>query len=205
MKPLVLVALLGSLPVALLATGHRPSATATADDAPVAGVVDQHYPDFGFLPARSLYEGRVFKLSQNYPKALPRAAVLPDICKGDFEAVKRDWRKYLLAVRDYCFEGNIGNDDFEDDWRVENNKNRRWYHVPWQHFGPSGREGIHGLTKEAPVLPRQLAWTQTHTGGQTYAVGFYNEFGGYTIGQVFANETIPGRWNRPPVPGTGRT
>jgi len=24
----------------------------------------------------------------------------------------------------------------------------------WQHYGPNGREGIHGLTKEAPVQMR---------------------------------------------------
>jgi hypothetical protein len=89
-----------------------------------------------------------------------------------------------LEVRAYCFEGNIQGGDVKDDWCVQDNKVRKWYHMPWQHYGPNGREGIHGLTKEAPVQPRQLAWGQTDSGRQTYAVAFYSVFGGYTIGQV---------------------
>src|SRR5262249_15504576 len=102
--------------------------------------------------------------------------------KTEFE---KDWKKYLMQVRDYCFEGNL-----EADWRVERNTVRHWYHAPWQHYGPSGREGIHGLTKEAPVQPRQLAATQKDP-GQKYAVGFSNECGGYTIGRVWQDHDKP--------------
>jgi len=63
--------------------------------------------------------------------------------------------------------------------------------MPWQHFGPNGREAIHGLTKEAQVAPQQLAPTQDYQGGQMYAVGFYNRFGGYTIGRVWADREHP--------------
>jgi hypothetical protein len=151
------------------------------------------YPDFGFLPPPSQYEGRVFKLSQEFPKELPPENTIPEIAKRDFETVKKEWKKYLMDVRAYCFEGNVGAENVEDDWRVEKNTPVRWFHMPWQHFGPKGREGIHGMTKEAPVLPRQLAWTQTHGDGQTYAVGFYNSFGGYTLWQVWKDHEHPGR------------
>src|SRR4051812_28474181 len=97
----------------------------------------------------------------------------------------------MLDVRAYCFKGNIFGEDVEDDWRVENNTQVAWYHVPWQHYGPNGREGVHGLTKEAPVQPRQLAPTQTYSDGQTYAVGMYNSAGGYTIGQVWKKHNDP--------------
>jgi hypothetical protein len=145
--------------------------------------VDGPFPDFGFLPAPGAYTGPVFKLSQDYPAEPPPAASLPPFMQMDFQ---KDWRNYMLAVRSYCFEGNTG-----VDWRVEDNTVRRWYHIPWQHYGPSGREGIHGLTKEAPVVPRQLAATQTYADGQTYAVGIFNEFGGYTIGRVWADHGNP--------------
>jgi hypothetical protein len=149
-----------------------------------------HYPDFGFMPPARNYEGRVFKLSQDYPP-LPEPKRIPAVCTSDFHKVKTEWKQYLLDVRAYCFQENVGNADVEDDWRVEHNKENRWYHMPWQHYGPHGREGIHGLTKEAPVQVRQLAWTQTHAGGQTYAVAFYNEFGGFTIGQVWKDHEHP--------------
>jgi hypothetical protein len=106
--------------------------------------------------------------------------------------VKTQWKQYLLDVRKYCFKGNVGAEDVEDDWRVENKENVEWFHVPWQHFGPKGREGIHAMTKEAPVRPRQLASKQTHGDGQTYAVALYNKFGGYTIWQVWKDPHHPG-------------
>ncbi len=135
------------------------------------------------MPSPDTYSGPVFKLSQDYPKQPPPKANLPAFMTMEFQ---KDWRNYMIQVRSYCFEGNTNT-----DWRVENNKVRRWYHIPWQHYGPSGREGVHGLTKEAPVQPQQLATTQTYVGGQTYAVGVFNEFGGYTLGRVWADHDNP--------------
>src|SRR5262249_16704059 len=91
----------------------------------------------------------------------------------------------LLAVRSYCFEGNP-----EVDWDVRKNAVRKWYHAPWQHWGRNGREGIRGLTREATAQPGQLAPTQTNK-FQTYAVGFYNDLGRYTIGQVWRDPLTP--------------
>src|SRR5690606_15579638 len=113
----------------------------------------------------------------------PPPSAIPAFSQTDF---RQDWRTYTTQVRDYCLEGNV-----ETDWRVQDNTVRRWYHVPWQHYGPNGREGVHGLTKEAPVSPKQLAPTQIYAVGQTYAVGIFNEFGGYTIGQVWADHDDP--------------
>jgi hypothetical protein len=183
----VLVALLACAAwyFAAAGSGEAPDKPA-APGKPAAG---HRYPDFGFMPPARQYVGRVFQLSQDYPAKLP--GLTPEVCTRDFDEIKQGWRQYLLDVRTYCFEGNVGAADVEDDWRVENNQKRHWYHMPWQHYGPSGREGIHGLTKEAPVQVRQLAWSQTYSGGQTYAVGFYNEFGGYTIGQVWKDHEHP--------------
>jgi len=139
--------------------------------------ITRPFPDFQFLPPPSQYSGPVFHLSQDYPATLP--ASRPAFMKTDFKA---DWKRYMTEVRDYCLEGNA-----ETDWRVEQNKTRGWYHMPFQHWGPLAREGIHGLTKEAPVQAHQLAETQSYGAGQAYAVAIYNDIAGYTIGQV---------WNR---------
>src|SRR6185437_6116366 len=149
------------------------------------------FPDFAFMPTAHQYEGSVFQLSQDYPTAAPDPAKTPAFCTNNFDEVTKNWRQFLLEVRAYCFEGNILGGEVEDDWRVQDNNVRKWYHMPWQHYGPNGREGIHGLTKEAPVQPRQLAWDQTYSGGQTCAIAFYNEFGGYTIGQVWKDPNHP--------------
>ena len=143
------------------------------------------FPDFGFMipPEEAEKQGiRVFRLSQNYPDALPTPAA-PDFLSTDF---KKDWRKYLLQVQQYCFEGNT-----EVDFRVEDNKVRSWFHMPWQHYSSNGREGFHGLTKEAPVKKFQLASTQTDSTGGAWAVGFFNDIAGYTIGQVWKDHNNP--------------
>lgn len=150
--------------------------------------VNQHYPDFGFLPSPREYKGRVFTLSQKYPKAEPDAKQKPDFLKIDFQ---KEWRAYLLAARDYCFKDNIQGGDVADDFDAGLRDKPTWFHIPWQHFGPTGREGVHGLTKEAPVQPQQLALSQTYKGGQMYAVAVYNSFGGYTIGRVWADKDHP--------------
>jgi hypothetical protein len=96
----------------------------------------------------------------------------------------------MVAVRDYIYEGNIEANGVANDFYLEDNKVRRWYHVPWQHYGPFGREGIHGLTKEGPVNPFTLSPSQPSL-WQTYAVGFYNGQGGYMIGKVWADANNP--------------
>jgi hypothetical protein len=187
----LLLALLATFVGTRAAHVASPGGEAEAKPGREGAASGHRYPDFGYLPPPNQYEGRVFKLSQDYPKVPPDASQIPAFCKNDFEDVKTNWRQYLLDVRAYCFKGNVLGGNVEDDWRVENNEENKWYHMPWQHYGPSGREGIHGLTKEAPVQVRQLAWSQTYTGGQTYAIGFFNAFGGYTIGQVWKDHEHP--------------
>ncbi len=147
------------------------------------------FPDFGYMPAPGTYTGRVFVLSQDYPTVEPQPdAGVKKILAVDF---KQDWRAYLMAVRDYVFEGNINHPGgYENDFFLEDNPVRHWYHVPWQHWGTTGREGYHGLTQEGPVSVQMLAPQQlreTHA----YAVGFYNDLGGYTIGRVWADPERP--------------
>jgi hypothetical protein len=138
------------------------------------------FPDFGYMVPD--YKGEVFVLSQNYPDTLPKQE-LPPFFQTDY---KKDWRKYLLEVQKYCFEGNT-----EVDFRVLQNKVRHWYHMPWQHYGPQAREGFHGLTQEAPVKALQLAPTQTDTNTGAVAVGFYNDVAALTIQEVWKDHYHP--------------
>ena len=142
------------------------------------------FPDFGYMapPSEITNANHVFKLSQDYPRTLPNNK-LPEFYNIDY---KKDWRSYLLAIRAYCYEGNTG-----VDFRVENNKIRNWYHMPFQHYSANGREGYHGLTREAPVGIKQFASTQSYATAGAWAVGFYNDVAGYTIGQVWENHQNP--------------
>lgn len=144
----------------------------------------QPFPDFGFMvpPSEIKNINEVFKLSQQYPKTLPKNK-LPDFYNIDY---KKDWREYLLSVKSYCFEGNT-----DVDFRVEKNKQKKWYHMPFQHYSTNGREGYHGLTREAGIGKNQLAPTQSYSTAGAWAVGFYNDVAGYTIGKVWEDHENP--------------
>jgi len=119
-----------------------------------------------------------------------KPAIEPAVAKILTIDYTKDWRPYMDAVLDYVLEGNTENRSVGDAFYLEDNKVRRWYHVPWQQWGDDGREGLHGLTAEGPVFPQVLSPLQTHQ-WQTYAVGFYNSLGGYEIGRVWADPNNP--------------
>jgi len=156
-----------------------PTSTA-ADVAPPAP--QEPFSSYEFKPDEEEYTGPLFELSQDYPTQMPEGP-MPGFFRTDF---REDWRAYMDEARNYCFEGNT-----EVDWRGQENAVRPWFHMPWQDFGPNGREGIHGLTEEASIRPSQLAKSQVYGKGDTYAVGLYNEFGGYTIGRVWQDHEEP--------------
>ena len=179
MSQLKITALCGLLAFIFLQYCTKPMPAPSAS-APVG--TQEPFPDFGFMVSPKDYTGPVFKLSQNYPNELPTGS-LPPFFNIDFQ---KDWRNYLLAVQKYCFEGNT-----EVDFRVEKNTVRPWFHMPWQHYSANGREGFHGLTKEAPVKAQQLAPTQLSDSSGAWAVGFFNDVAGYTIGQVWKDHMNP--------------
>src|SRR6185295_9480706 len=90
------------------------------------------------------------------------------------------------AVLDYCLEGNTP-DNFG---AVGQNAVRKWYHAPWLHSTASGREFIHGMTKERRTQVHELGPAQ-NTEHDNWAVGFYNNRGAYVIGQVWKNPAHP--------------
>lgn len=147
------------------------------------------FADFGQMPPPEVIKPeRVFKLSQDFPQALP--PVEPAVQKILAIDFRQNWQGYMAATLAYIMEGNVEDRALSDTFFMEDNKVRRWYHVPWQHWGDNGREGLHGLTAEGPVNPKVLDPAQTDQ-WQTYAVGFYNPRGGYTIGQVWADANNP--------------
>jgi hypothetical protein len=88
--------------------------------------------------------------------------------KVDF---RTDPRAYCAFVKEYCWEGNVNN-----NFVLQDNKIRDWYHAPWMHWNVNGREPLNGLTFERPTPPGELAITQTRY-LQNWACGFYNGIG----------------------------
>lgn len=166
----------------------------------------QRFPDFKLenKPPESQHPDpqHLFRLSQDFPAEPPVAiddpavAAILAIPYDENEGGKKNWLKYLIAVRDYCLHGNIDRKDtpsaeinYDDDWQQDFTF-EHWFHVPWQHWGDKGREGIHGLTREASARPGQLGPTHVNV-HETHAVAVYNRIGGYTIGKVWENQFEP--------------
>src|SRR5688572_32025844 len=84
----------------------------------------QGFPDFGFMVSSSEYFAKysdqpVFRLKTDFPKEEPKE--MPKFLEIDF---KKEPLKYIEAVRDYAFEGNL------PDWDPFKNTFRPWYHIP---------------------------------------------------------------------------
>lgn len=173
------------------------SNSSTANTQPVKRVAAD-FPDFGFMVSPAEYIANysndpIFKLKADFPTELPPEANMPAFMKIDF---KTNPKEYIMAVRDYSFEGNLPN------WDPFANTARHWYHIPWLHpnstsgYPPNGgTEGFHGLIKEAPISPNQLSETQNEK-YQVYAITLINEYAGYTMGQM---------WKDPDNPNPGAT
>jgi hypothetical protein len=82
----------------------------------------------------------------------------------------------MLAVRDYIYEGML-----EADWQGNKNKVRKWYHVPWMTARNHPREFIRGTTQERFLTGPELGLKGGIT-VQSWAVGYYNDVGGVTLG-----------------------
>lgn len=139
----------------------------------------QRFPDARDRPPAN-WTGPVFKLSQDYPSQLP-TEVYP-WKQFDFQ---KQWKDYMLSVLKYCYEGNV-----ENDWELQKNSVRRWYHAPWLHWGRNGREYVHGLTHERVSQPEELSRSQ-RAAVQNWAVGMYNAPGGYVLGRVWRDPRKP--------------
>ena len=180
-----------------------PNATAVAafQNAAVAGPSD--------------YAGRRFRLSADYPTQAPAAcnpavcgwlAVNPDFGDGTKLPDWKDgkWSAYVAAMLAYVREGQDPNLANDVGVRTEVGGKTRWFHVPWMAYDPkTGRDFVHGTTNErtaaledfigddgrvgANLVAGELENCKTEwaTGFETWAVGVYNEYGGYTFGQIF--------------------
>jgi hypothetical protein len=182
---------------ATTAKSAEPYLAATPDALLARKLKGHDFPDFGFMVSPQEYAAKyadqpIFRLKADFPTKKPTE--LPAFLKTiDFQKNPRD---YILAVRDYAFEGNL------PDWNPFRNRIRQWYHIPWLHpttTGPNayppngGTEGFRGLIKEAPLSPGQLGPNQLGKDGgySVYAITLINDLAGYSMGKMWANPLDP--------------
>lgn len=88
---------------------------------------------------------------------------------------------YLDALKEYVLDGMP-----EANFVAQKNTKRLWLHVPMMTTSPfSRREPYHGTTKERALSASDHDWILAGNQLQSFAIGYYNFVGSYTIGQVF--------------------
>lgn len=143
------------------------------------------------------YSGHIFKLSDAYP-----AQPVDDKANQPWRAARFDAlfnpatgqdkkeklaKEYAQLVFDYSLAGNINQPD-QADFDVCKNPVRPWFHMPFQTYDAlSGREFIHGLTREAPVTFSIKSGTGS-AATTMWAVGIYNPTAAYTIGKIWQKD-----------------
>ncbi|KAG8693644.1 hypothetical protein FRC08_008989 [Ceratobasidium sp. 394] len=80
------------------------------------------------------------------------------------------------------------------DFEAHKCTTRDWYHAPWLHYGPTGREPLRGLTSERPVPPYELGRSQKNF-VQFWACGYYNATAASVYGQMWQDPNKPS-WDR---------
>lgn len=161
--------------------GVKADGTPTPNAADYVAQCSGRFPDFivpqGFLTDAGTT--RLFKLSQNYPTTVPVGDApwkAIDYRKGEAEA-----SQFLLALRDYALEGMV-----DADFQPDANTVRAWFHMPLMNYGPRPREPRYGVTNERTLNGPEIGLKPGHK-SRDYAVGFYNQAGAVTIGQVWRN------------------
>lgn len=138
---------------------------------------------------------------------------LPDWYRGQ-------WAEYIKRIMDYVKQGQDSQLSNEVGIRVEVDGEPRWFHVPWMAYDPTqGREFVHGTTNERTAhltdfigdgKPNQhgiagsveACEKEFPHGFEAWAVGVYNKWGGYAIGQAFPPSGQPevGEYMGSPMP-----
>jgi hypothetical protein len=120
------------------------------------------------------WQGATFKPSYAFP-VKPVSQAHP----WDGISFRREPRRYMEALLAFALEGQD-----RRDWRLDRNSMRRWVHAPWMGPGATGREFIHGLTRERDLAPGELGSAQRRC-RQNWAIAFYNPAGGHVLGKIW--------------------
>ncbi|KAI9459777.1 hypothetical protein HD554DRAFT_1611545 [Boletus coccyginus] len=96
--------------------------------------------------------------------------------------------KYCNLVKQYIFEGNTKN-----DFIVQHNDVRKWFHAPWLHYGDRGREPINGLVFGGFLEPGYLAKKQSKY-TQGWLCSYFNWEAATILGDMWADPNNP-KWD----------
>jgi hypothetical protein len=129
-----------------------------------------------------------------------------------------NWEEYLKRILSYVKQGQDPQFDNKVGFQINVGGKTRWFNVPWMAYDPTaGREFVHGTTNERTAhiadlinpqnkkllkaqIPHaanflagmtQSCKDQYPAGFETWAVGYYNEWGGVAFGKAIPKTGVP--------------
>ena len=153
-----------------------------------------------WTPANPAYTNPVFQLADAYsagkeddPAAQPwrdhkfDAMFDPATPQAQKAQLAHD---YAWAVMAYMQDGNVSSGKVDTDWNLCGNTRRQWFNMAFQTYHPlTGREFVHGLTREAPVT-LSVSTQAANLGTTVWAVAFYNGNAAPTLAKVWGSNGI---------------
>ena len=129
---------------------------------------------------------------------LPRYKLRGDYTKYDIKPTDHPWKnidirtqagkeKFARDTLYFFFKGMADQSPRADlNFISANNRLTHWCEMPWLQVGESGREAIHGLTKERDI--ESSAMYPNIDKGANWGIGYYNATGCKTIGQIWGDQ-----------------
>lgn len=136
-----------------------------------------------------------FTLRADYDKIKTNSQSRP--WKGMSIADEAGAKKVADVVLDHFYDSMIQNTKKADQNFIAQKTpatKSQWCHMPWLNVGESGREAIHGLTKERDLEPSSMyptAGLTPETKGAGWGIGYYNDISCGTIGSIFGTPENP--------------
>lgn len=139
------------------------------------------------------------------PAGMPQFALRADYNRRFFSETKdRPWKNldistpkkgetFAILMLDYFMEGMANQNTRNPDQNLiaSANSSRYWCHMPWMNVGPSGREAIHGMTRERSLGSNNIY--SDASSGTNWGVAYYNGRGCEALDGVFGNKASPKR------------
>lgn len=138
-----------------------------------------------------------FKLCSDYNQMKPKPEERP--WKGMDIRTEEGGKKFAQLVLDYFYDSLVQDaNNTNNNFITENIKSgkTRWCHMPWLNVGDSGRELIHGLTKERDLEKSEIypnVNSSKEKEGSDWGIGFYNDIACASMHDVFGSDqkTVP--------------
>lgn len=136
-----------------------------------------------------------FSIRANYQEIRPNAQSYP--WRGVVKNITQpgEGEKLARIILDYFLDSLVQDGKNPDNNLIAQNSPQgksQWCHMPWLNVGESGREAIHGLTKErdmeaTPIYPETQLDNFKSIGGSDWGIGYYNDVACQRLGEIFGS------------------